>query len=110
MAIMGHSPFCVATHPSDMAVALTALGARVRVAGPDGGRWAEMPGPHRLPDGRPDLDTVLALARSQFIGGTGIGEIGITGTAAAIGNAVYHATGRRGRDLPITPAKLLRPG
>jgi xanthine dehydrogenase YagR molybdenum-binding subunit len=40
-------------------------------------------------------------------GGKGIGEIGITGTAAAIGNAVYHATGRRVRDLPITPAKLL---
>jgi xanthine dehydrogenase YagS FAD-binding subunit len=59
MAILGHSPFCIATHPSDMAVALTALGARVRVAGPDGGRWVEMPGLHRLPDGRPDLDTVL---------------------------------------------------
>ena len=42
--------------------------------------------------------------------GKGIGEIGITGTAAAIGNAVYHATGRRVRDLPITPAKLLGPG
>lgn len=41
-------------------------------------------------------------------GGKGIGEVGITGTAAAIGNAVYHATGRRVRDLPITPAKLLR--
>ncbi|HEX9042129.1 MAG TPA: xanthine dehydrogenase family protein molybdopterin-binding subunit [Trebonia sp.] len=40
-------------------------------------------------------------------GGKGIGEIGITGTAAAIGNAVWHATGRRVRDLPITPAKLL---
>jgi len=54
MAILGHSPFIVATHPSDMAVAPTALGARVRVA-------------------------------------------------------VNHATGRRVRDLPITPAKLLRP-
>ena len=42
-------------------------------------------------------------------GGKGIGEIGITGTAAAIGNAVYHATGRRVRDLPVTPAKLLAP-
>jgi xanthine dehydrogenase YagR molybdenum-binding subunit len=41
------------------------------------------------------------------MGAKGIGEIGITGTAAAIGNAVYHATGRRIRDLPITPAKLL---
>lgn len=40
-------------------------------------------------------------------GGKGIGEIGITGTAAAVGNAVYHATGRRIRDLPITPPKLL---
>jgi len=42
--------------------------------------------------------------------GKGIGEIGITGTAAAIGNAVCHATGRRVRDLPITPAKLLSDG
>ncbi|HUN35399.1 MAG TPA: xanthine dehydrogenase family protein molybdopterin-binding subunit [Trebonia sp.] len=40
-------------------------------------------------------------------GGKGIGEIGIVGTAAAIANAVYHATGRRIRDLPITPARLL---
>ncbi len=41
------------------------------------------------------------------IGGRGIGEIGITGTAAAVANAVYHATGKRVRDLPITPDKLL---
>jgi xanthine dehydrogenase YagS FAD-binding subunit len=44
MAILGHSPFCVATHPSDLAVALTALGAVVRLTGPDGDRWVEMPG------------------------------------------------------------------
>ncbi|MEV4112057.1 xanthine dehydrogenase family protein molybdopterin-binding subunit [Nonomuraea sp. NPDC049695] len=37
----------------------------------------------------------------------GIGEIGIVGTAAAIGNAVYHATGHRVRDLPITPPKII---
>jgi xanthine dehydrogenase YagR molybdenum-binding subunit len=37
----------------------------------------------------------------------GIGEIGIVGTAAAIANAVYHATGVRVRDLPITIDKLL---
>jgi xanthine dehydrogenase YagR molybdenum-binding subunit len=42
------------------------------------------------------------------MGSKGIGEIGIVGTAAAIANAVYHATGIRVRDLPITPAKLLR--
>jgi xanthine dehydrogenase YagR molybdenum-binding subunit len=36
-----------------------------------------------------------------------VGEIGITGVAAAIANAVYHATGKRVRDLPITPEKLM---
>lgn len=41
------------------------------------------------------------------LGVRGVGEIGITGVAAAIANAVYHATGRRIRDLPITPDKLL---
>ena len=38
----------------------------------------------------------------------GVGEIGIVGVAAAIANAVYHATGKRVRDLPITLDKLLR--
>ena len=41
------------------------------------------------------------------MGAKGIGEIGIVGTAAAVANAVYHATGIRVRDLPITPDKLL---
>ncbi|MGZ6390497.1 MAG: xanthine dehydrogenase family protein molybdopterin-binding subunit [Ktedonobacterales bacterium] len=41
------------------------------------------------------------------MGAKGIGEIGIVGTAAAIANAVYHATGVRIRDLPITLDKLL---
>ena len=41
------------------------------------------------------------------IGAKGAGEIGITGITAAIANAVYHATGKRVRDLPITPDKLL---
>ena len=41
------------------------------------------------------------------IGVKGIGEIGITGMAAAIANAVYNATGKRVRDLPITPDKTL---
>jgi xanthine dehydrogenase YagR molybdenum-binding subunit len=42
------------------------------------------------------------------LGIKGIGEIGIIGTAAAIANAVHHATGKRVRDLPITIDKLLR--
>jgi xanthine dehydrogenase YagR molybdenum-binding subunit len=41
------------------------------------------------------------------IGAKGIGEIGITGASAAIANAVFHATGKRVRDLPITVDKLL---
>jgi len=44
------------------------------------------------------------------MGTKGIGEIGIVGSAAAIANAVYHATGVRIRDLPITPDKLLGAG
>jgi xanthine dehydrogenase YagR molybdenum-binding subunit len=41
------------------------------------------------------------------LGARGVGEIGITGVAPAIANAIYHATGIRVRDLPITPDKLL---
>jgi xanthine dehydrogenase YagR molybdenum-binding subunit len=41
------------------------------------------------------------------MGAKGIGEIGIVGTAAAVANAIYDATGVRVRDLPITPAKLV---
>ena len=45
---------------------------------------------------------------SNPLGVKGVGEIGIVGVAAAIANAVYHATGKRVRDLPITLDKLLR--
>jgi xanthine dehydrogenase YagR molybdenum-binding subunit len=45
--------------------------------------------------------------RSTPMGSRGIGEIGIVGAAAAIANAVHHATGKRIRALPITPDKLL---
>jgi xanthine dehydrogenase YagR molybdenum-binding subunit len=58
----------------------------------------------------PDLDVTLVDEPDPFvnpIGVKGIGEIGITGIVAAIANAVYHATGRRIRDLPITLDKLL---
>jgi xanthine dehydrogenase YagS FAD-binding subunit len=59
LAILGYSSSCVATHPSDMAVALAALGAVVHVEGRDGPRTVPMPGLHRLPGGEPDRDTVL---------------------------------------------------
>jgi xanthine dehydrogenase YagR molybdenum-binding subunit len=45
---------------------------------------------------------------SNPLGIKGLGEIGIVGVAAAVANAVYHATGRRVRDLPITLDKLSR--
>ncbi|MCZ4501033.1 MAG: dehydrogenase, partial [Marmoricola sp.] len=51
--------------------------------------WTDLPDPHAP------------------LGAHGIGEIGITGVAAAIANAVYHATGKRVRSLPITLDKLL---
>ncbi len=45
--------------------------------------------------------------RLNPLGVRGVGEIGLTGVAAALANAVYHATGVRVRDLPIVPEKLL---
>jgi xanthine dehydrogenase YagS FAD-binding subunit len=64
LAILGHSAGteleCVATHPSDMAVALAALDARVHVTGPGTSRVIPMPGLHRLPGTQPHRDTVLA--------------------------------------------------
>jgi xanthine dehydrogenase YagR molybdenum-binding subunit len=43
------------------------------------------------------------------MGSKGLDAVGITGTAAAIASAVYHATGIRVRDLPITPDRVLLP-
>jgi xanthine dehydrogenase YagR molybdenum-binding subunit len=51
--------------------------------------WTDIPDPHTP------------------MGAHGIGEIGITGTGAAVANAIYNATGKRVRDLPITLDKLL---
>jgi xanthine dehydrogenase YagR molybdenum-binding subunit len=57
------------------------------------------------------IDVILVDEEDQEInplGVKGVGEIGIVGVAAAIANAIYHATGTRVRDLPITLDKLLR--
>ena len=58
-AVLGASEECVATHPSDMAVALLALDAEVLVAGPDGERTVALEDFYRLPGDRPDRDTNL---------------------------------------------------
>ena len=57
----------------------------------------------------PDIDVAwldIADPRSP-VGAHGIGERGITGTGAAVANAIFNSTGNRVRDLPITPYKLL---
>ena len=59
LAILGHSEHCVATNPSDMAVALAAFDAVVRVVGPDGAREIPLVEFHRLPGDAPQCDTVL---------------------------------------------------
>ncbi|WP_394647361.1 FAD binding domain-containing protein [uncultured Sphingomonas sp.] len=58
-AVLGASEACVATHPSDMCVALAALDAVVQVEGAGGRRSIAFGDFHRLPGARPDLDTVL---------------------------------------------------
>jgi CO/xanthine dehydrogenase Mo-binding subunit len=57
----------------------------------------------------PDIDVVFVGEPDRFspIGAKGLGEVGTVGVSAAIANAVYHATGRRIRSLPITLDKLL---
>src|SRR5579862_5447205 len=58
-----------------------------------------------------DIDVIFVDEPDDIVnplGIKGIGEIGIVGTAAAIANAIYHATGTRVRDLPITLDKLQR--
>lgn len=59
-AILGASEHCIATHPSDMAVAMRALGARVEVSGPDGvSRSIPIGEFHRLPGDTPHIETEL---------------------------------------------------
>jgi xanthine dehydrogenase YagS FAD-binding subunit len=58
-AILGTSEACIATHPSDMCVALAALEAKVHVAGPAGERAIAFAEFHRLPGDRPEVDTNL---------------------------------------------------
>ena len=57
-----------------------------------------------------DIEVIFVEEHDDIVnplGAKGLGEIGIVGVAAAVGNAIYHATGKRVRDLPITIDKLL---
>ena len=79
-----------------------------RTGVPANNNYAEYPVPVHAD--QPDIDVILLdypdFALNEF-GARGIGEIGITGLAAAVANAVHHATGKRIRDLPITLDKLI---
>ena len=57
-----------------------------------------------------DLDPIFVEENDPHVnplGAKGIGELALVGVAPAIANAVFHATGKRVRDLPITPERLL---
>ena len=57
-----------------------------------------------------EIDTIFVEEEDKVVnplGVKGMGELGMVGIPAAIANAVFHATGKRIRDLPITPEKLL---
>jgi xanthine dehydrogenase YagR molybdenum-binding subunit len=56
-----------------------------------------------------DIDVIFVEEddKANALGVKGLGEIGIVGTAAAIANAIFHATGKRMRDLPITIDKII---
>ncbi|WP_318780844.1 FAD binding domain-containing protein [Dendronalium phyllosphericum] len=125
-AILGGSDRCIATHPSDMAVAMVALDAVVQTRGPNGERSIPLVDFHLVPGNTPEKETVLQhgelivavdlpaspfAARSHYlkVRDRASYAFAMTSVAAALDmqNAVYHATGKRIRDLPITLDKLL---
>ncbi|GAA1132103.1 xanthine dehydrogenase family protein subunit M [Nocardioides aquiterrae] len=85
-AILGASPSCVTTHPSDLAVALTALDATVVVLGPDGERRIAIDELHRLPGDQPERDTTLRH-----------GDL-ITAVELPEQSVAVHSTYRKARD------------
>jgi xanthine dehydrogenase YagR molybdenum-binding subunit len=72
------------------------------------GNFAEYHVPVNADIGEIDL-TVLNIPDTRFspLGARGIGEVATTGVAAAVANAIYNATGRRVRQFPITPDKIM---
>jgi xanthine dehydrogenase YagS FAD-binding subunit len=88
LAVIGHSEHCVATHPSDMAVALALLDAAVDVLGPAGKRSIPIGELHRLPGDRPDRDTTLEP-------GELITEVRLPAPVAALANSSYRKVRER---------------
>ena len=80
LAVLGGSPHCVATHPSDMAVALTALDAVVHIQRPAGLRVIPLGELYRLPGDRPDRETTLE--RGDLITAVEIPPLAYAGNSA----------------------------
>ena len=58
----------------------------------------------------PPIDVIFVPETDEHVnpvGAKGIAELTLVGVAPAVANAIYHATGKRVRDLPITPDKLM---
>jgi xanthine dehydrogenase YagR molybdenum-binding subunit len=77
-------------------------------------KTAQLIGEYYLPThaDRPDFDISFVEFPDNLLnpmGARGIGEIGICGVPAAIANAIFHATGKRLRQLPITIEQLMQP-
>lgn len=88
-AILGASPACVATHPSDMCVALVALDAVVHLQGPDGERHVALADFHRLPAGNPEIETVLS--RGELITAIELPPLGIRSTYRKVRDRASYA-------------------
>ena len=74
------------------------------------GRWRAAGMAWRARELRRHANASIVVAldlHSSVLGGKGVGELAIVGVAPAIANAVFHATGKRVRDLPITLEKLI---
>ena len=82
LAILGTSVQCIATHPSDMCVALAALGAVVQVSGPGGERSIPFADFHRLPGDHPELDSTLATG--EIITSVDLPAVGFAGHSAYV--------------------------
>jgi xanthine dehydrogenase YagS FAD-binding subunit len=80
LAILGGSEHCIATHPSDMAVALAALGAVVHLLGAEGPRAVNLVDLYRLPGDEPSRETTLA--RSDLITAVELRPLGFAGRSA----------------------------
>ncbi len=82
LAILGTSVHCIATHPSDMCVAMAALGAMVQVTGPEGDRAIPFAEFHRLPGDHPETDTYLKTG--EVITSVDLPRTGFSGHSAYV--------------------------